>query len=283
MRNRPPDPRTAAAWPFFSRPDGKPLALAHQGGAFDPENVGIPNTLAAFRHAVHDLGLGHIETDVRATADGVAVIIHNETLDGLTDGFGPVADYTFADLERLRVGGREPIPTLAQALAEFPDTFFNVDLKVDEVLEPALTAITEAGAERRVCIASFSERRIRRAVRRSKQRFACSQSRIGILLVVLCPSWRWLRPIVRALAGPGAALQVPEMRGPFRVVSARSVRRAHALGKHVQVWTVDEESDMRRLMAFGVDGLITDRPDVAVRVVGGGPDAHGIDPAPTGG
>ena len=274
---RTPDPRNAAAWPFFDRVDGQPLVLAHQGGAFDPDNVGIPNTLAAFRHAVHDLGVGHIETDVRATADGVAVVIHDETLDGVTDGFGPIADYTFADLERLRVGGREPIPTLAQALAEFPDTFFNIDLKVDEVLEPALAAIAEAGAERRVCIASFSERRIRRAVRRSQQRFACSHSRLGILLVVLSPSWRWLRPLVRALAGPGAALQVPEMRGPFRVVSARSVRRAHALGKQVQVWTVDEEPDIRRLAALGVDGVVTDRPDVAVRILGGGPTAHGLD------
>jgi glycerophosphoryl diester phosphodiesterase len=211
------------------------------------------------------------------------VIIHNETLDGLTDGFGPVADYTLADLERLRVGGREPIPTLAQALSEFPDTFFNVDLKVDEVLEPALAAIAETGAEGRVCIASFSERRIRRAVRRSGGRIACSHSRLGILLVVLCPSWRWLRPLVRALAGPGAALQVPEMRGPFRVVSARSVRRAHALGKHVQVWTVDEESDLRRLRALGVDGVVTDRPDVAVRVFGGGPAAQGLDAPASGG
>jgi glycerophosphoryl diester phosphodiesterase len=270
MKNRPPDPRTAAAWPFFTQTGDRTVALAHQGGAFDPDNVGIPNTLAAFRHAVHDLGISHIETDVRATADGVAVIIHNESLDGLTDGSGPVAGCTFADLERFRVGGREPIPTLAQALAEFPDTFFNVDLKVDEVLEPALAAIAEARAERRVCIASFSERRIRRAVRRSHKRIACSHSRVGILLVVLSPSWRWLRPLVRALAGPGAALQVPEKQGPFRVVSARSVRRAHALGKHVQVWTIDEESDMRRLMTWGVDGLVTDRPDVAMRVVGDG-------------
>ena len=277
MTTRKPDPRTAAAWPFFTQLGDRTVALAHQGGAFDPDNVGIPNTLAAFRHAVHDLGISHIETDVQATSDGVAVIIHNETLDGLTDGFGPVAECTLADLERFRVGGREPIPTLAQALAEFPDTFFNVDLKVDEVLEPALAAIAAAGAEARVCIASFSERRIRRAVRRSKGRIACSHSRIGILLVVLSPSWRWLRPLVRALAGPGAALQVPEMRGPFRVVSARSVRRAHALGKHVQVWTIDEETDMRRLMTLGVDGLVTDRPDVAVRVVGGGPQASGLD------
>jgi glycerophosphoryl diester phosphodiesterase len=274
---RTPDPRTAAAWPYFAREADRPVVLAHQGGAFDPDNVGIPNTLAAFRHAVHDLGVTHIETDVRATADGVAVIIHDETLDGLTDGFGPVAEYTLADLERLRVGGRDPIPTLAEALAAFPDTFFNVDLKVDEVLEPALAAITETGAQGRVCIASFSERRIRRAVRSSQERFACSHSRLGILLVVLSPSWRWLRPLVRALAGPGAALQVPEMRGPFRVVSARSVRRAHALGKQVQVWTVDEESDMRRLIALGVDGLVTDRPDVAVRMLGDGPGAQPLD------
>jgi glycerophosphoryl diester phosphodiesterase len=264
MTIRPPDRRTAAAWPFFAQEDDLPLILAHQGGAFDADNLGIPNTLAAFRHAVQHLGIRHIETDVRATADGAAVIMHNETLDGLTDGSG-------------RVGGREPIPTLAQALAEFPDTFFNIDLKVDEVLEPALAAIAEAGAEHRVCIASFSERRIRRAVRRSGRRIACSHSRLGIVLVVLCPSWPWLRPLVRALAGPGAALQVPEWHGRFRVVSARSVRRAHALGKQVHVWTVDDESDMHRLRALGVDGVVTDRPDVAVRVFGGGPTVGYLD------
>jgi glycerophosphoryl diester phosphodiesterase len=268
MSTRPPSSRVAAAWPYFDRPGGSPLGLAHRGGARDPAVVGVENTLAAFRHAVDDLGVTHIETDVRATADGVAVILHDKTLDEVSDGSGPIAEHTLADLEKVRIGGREPIPTLAQALAEFPDTFFNVDLKCKEVVGPAVAAIAGAGAESRVCLASFSGRRIRSAVKKSGGRIANSHGPIGILVVRLAPSWRWLRPLVRALAGQGAAVQVPEKAGPFRVVSKRSVRRAHALGKQVHVWTIDEASDMRRLIALEVDGLITDRPDVLVQVLG---------------
>lgn len=267
----PADPRTAAAWPYFTgTPITGPRVLAHQGGALVPAVEGVANTLAAFRYAVEDLQVTHVETDVRATRDGVAVVLHDDTLDAVSDGTGPVADHTLEQLEHVRVGGREPIPTLTQVLEAFPDTFFNIDLKSADVVEPAVAAIIDAGAQDRICLASFSERRLRRAVRLSGGTIASSHSRVGILAVTKLPSWPALRPLVRFVAGPGCALQVPERHGRLQVVSARSVRRAHALGKHVQVWTVDRADDMRRLAALGVDGIITDRPDVAVATFGDG-------------
>lgn len=249
-----PRPR-AADWPYFTGP--RPLALAHRGGGEYPPNVGIENSVAAFANAVA-LGYTHVETDVHATSDGVAVAFHDDRLDRVTDAVGALGDLAWAQVSAARIGGREPIPTLAGILETFPTLNFNIDLKSDAVVAPALAAIQAAGAQRRVCLGSFDERRIRRAYKLSEGRIAVSHSTFGTLAVKL------LRPaaIARALAGPGVALQVPETFRGVRIVTARLVERAHALGNDVHVWTVDDADDMTRLLDLGVDGIVTDRPDV---------------------
>jgi len=259
-----PDPRasrSASARSYFA---GGPLVLAHRGGAAYPPNLGIENSLEAFRHAVA-LGCTHVETDVHATADGVPVAFHDSRLDRITDGTGLIGQRTLNELSFVRIGGRQPIPTLAEVLTTFPDTFVNIDLKSDAVVLPALAVIRAAGAEDRVCIGSFNERRLRRAVRASGGRIANAHSVFGTLAVKL----RDPTPLARRLPGPGQALQVPETVRGVRVVTARFVRKAHALGKHVHVWTVDDPATMTRLLDLGVDGIVTDRPDLALEVVRG--------------
>jgi glycerophosphoryl diester phosphodiesterase len=249
-----PRPR-AADWPYFAGP--RPLALAHRGGAAYGPNVGIENSLAAFANAV-GLGYSHVETDVHATADGVAVAFHDSRLDRVTDAAGAIGDLPWAAVSQARIGGREPIPTLAATLEAFPELNLNIDLKSDAVVEPALRAIQAAGAERRVCLGSFDERRIRRAHRLAGGRIAVSYSTVGTLAVKIA------RPVglARVLAGPGVALQIPETFRGVNVLTERLVGRAHAIGKDVHVWTIDDAGDMERLLDLGVDGIVSDRPDV---------------------
>lgn len=249
-----PRPR-AADWPYFGGP--RPLAFAHRGGAGYPPNVGIENSIAAFANAV-GLGYTHVETDVHATADGIAVAFHDDRLDRVTDAVGAIGELAWAQVSEARIGGREPIPTLAETLESFPTLNLNIDLKSDAVVEPALAAIRAAGAERRVCLGSFDESRIRRAYKLSDGRIAVAHSTLGTLAVKV------LRPtmIARRLAGPGVALQIPETFRGIRILTARLVERAHALGNDVHVWTIDEPEDMRRLLDLGVDGIVTDRPEV---------------------
>lgn len=249
-----PRPR-AADWPYFADP--RPLAFAHRGGAGFAPNVGIENSIAAFANAV-TLGYTHVETDVHATSDGIAVAFHDDRLDRVADAVGAIGELRWAQVSEARIGGREPIPTLAETLATFPTLNLNIDLKSDAVVEPALAAIRAAGAERRVCLGSFDERRIRRAYKLADGRIAVSHSTFGTLAVKL------LRPaaIARALAGPGVALQIPETFRGTRIVTARLVERAHALGNDVHVWTIDDAEEMSRLLDLGVDGIVTDRPDI---------------------
>jgi glycerophosphoryl diester phosphodiesterase len=249
-----PRPR-AADWPYFAAP--RPLAFAHRGGGDYAPNIGIENSIAAFANAVA-LGYTHVETDVHATSDGVAVAFHDDRLDRITDAVGAIGELAWAQVSQARIGGREPIPTLAATLETFPTLNLNIDLKSDAVVEPAMAAIRAAGAERRVCLGSFDERRIRRAYKLADGRIAVSHSTLGTLAVKL------VRPVAvaRALAGPGVALQIPETFRGVRILTARLVERAHALGNDVHVWTIDDADDMNRLLDLGVDGIITDRPDV---------------------
>ncbi len=134
-----------------------PLAIAHRGGAEErPEN-----TIAAFDHAV-DLGYRCIETDERATRDGIAVIFHDEELDRLTEDTGPIAERTWAELETVRIGGSEHVPRLEDVLGAWTDLRFIIDPKSDDVVAPLVEALSRTGARERVCLGTFSADRMRR-------------------------------------------------------------------------------------------------------------------------
>jgi len=235
--------------------DPPPLAFAHRGGSATAGNVGIENSLAAFAHA-YRLGFRYLETDVRATSDGVVYAIHDAALDRLTGSTDTVAALTAESLDRQRLDQREPIARLAALYESFPDARINIDLKSEDVVEAACALIKDHDVTDRTLLASFSHRRLRRA-RRLLPDVATSASSIEAALVKLLPT-----PLLRRLRLAPVCLQVPATRGRFRVVTDRFVRKAHALGLQVHVWTVDEPDEMTRLLDLGVDGLVTDRTDL---------------------
>jgi glycerophosphoryl diester phosphodiesterase len=247
--------------PYLDAP--RPLAMAHRGGAGYPPNRGIENTMAAFRRAV-ELGFRYLETDVRASRDGVAVLVHDRTLERLAGRSEAVADVGWDELRQYRIGGREPVATLPELLAAFPGVRLNIDVKSDDALAPTLTAVRAAGAEDRVCLASFSDRRVRRIRRLAGPRIATSCSAWEVVLLLLSPLRR-LRATGRRRGA--SSVQVPRRSRGFRVISERFVARAHEAGLQVHVWTIDDEETIRGLLELGVDGLISDRIDVLADVL----------------
>jgi glycerophosphoryl diester phosphodiesterase len=242
---------------------GSVIAMAHRGGARHPEIPGAENTLHAFRHAVA-LGYHYLETDVHATSDGVVLAFHDAVLDRVTDTQGLLSGLTAEQIRVARIAGVHAVPTMAELLEEFPDCRFNIDIKSDSAVEPLVALIDQTRSHERVCVGSFSQRRLDAFRRASGGRVATSASPVEVALFLALPSGRAARLATRRRV---AALQVPHRRGRLTVVTASLVRRAHAAGAHVHVWTVDEPAEMDELLDLGVDGLITDRTDVLKQVL----------------
>ncbi len=237
--------------------DTRFMALAHRGGAAYPPNEGRENTVHAFGEAVK-LGYRHLETDVQATSDGRLVAFHDDTLDRVTDGRGPVSAHTLAELRGVRVGERDHIPTLDELLESFPEALFNIDLKTPEAVEPLVAAIRAHGAEDRICVGSFSTARLTRFRALAGAEVATSSDPRGV-------AWYRFGVGVRRLRhAPGVALQIPRRIWKERIalLTPSLIRAAHRGGRVVHVWTVDEAADMEHLIDLGVDGIVTDRVDV---------------------
>jgi len=246
-------------------PAGKVLAFAHRGGAYHPEIEGLENTMAAFRHAAA-LGYDYLETDVHLTADGVLLAFHDEVLDRVSDQQGAVRDLTLEEVRRARIGGREQIPTLVDLLDAFPQARFNIDIKSADAVAPLAALVRERALWDRVFIGSFSRRRIRRFRALTDGRVPTAADPWEVVAWRLLPSTRLARLVA---GGRFAAFQVPHRRGRFVVVTPGLVRRAHAAGLQVHVWTIDDPAEMDELLDRGVDGIFTDRTDLLKDVLEG--------------
>ena len=253
----------AADHPYFDSPT--PIGLAHRGGAKLAANLHLENTMAAFREAVQ-LGYRYLETDVHATADGVLLAFHDARLDRVTSGTGRVAHLPYAVVREARIHGTQEIPLLSELLEEFPDVRFNVDVKSAGAIAPLAEAIRAHGAIDRVCVGSFSDRRLRAMRALFGPGLATSAGPAEVAALRLPPGW-----LAAQVRSPAAALQVPTghvVRGRrLDLVTPAFVRRVHALGKHVHVWTIDDADEMHRLFDLGVDGIVSARIDVLADVL----------------
>ncbi|MFJ3407018.1 glycerophosphodiester phosphodiesterase [Promicromonospora sp. NPDC090134] len=241
--------------------EGPFQALAHRGFAHASAGTeGLENSLAAFGAAV-DLGYRYVETDAHGTVDGVAVALHDESLDRTTDGTGLVAELPWSEVSEARIGGVEPVPLLEDLLGGWPDLRVNIDVKHSSSVGPVARAIERTSAWDRVCVTSFEVARRRATLTKLSRPVATSAGRreiasflTGVRVHVPALSRRALRDV--------DALQVPVHEGSITVVDPTSIAAAHSLGKKVHVWTIDDPDEMRQLIDDGVDGLITDRADL---------------------
>jgi glycerophosphoryl diester phosphodiesterase len=228
----------------------RPLAFAHRGGAaHNPEN-----SWRAFEHAV-SLGYSYLETDVHATADGVLVAFHDKTLDRVTDRTGEIRRLPYREVQAARIAGTEPIPLLEDLLGTWPQARFNIDAKDDPAVRPLADVLRRTAAWDRVCITSFSSRRLGQ-VRKALPRPVCMSAstaqiaslRLGVPVPVLA---RRLARVSARCAQIPVNLAVPAF-----------LRRARAAGLQVHVWTINDRAVMTDLLDRGVDGIITDQTEL---------------------
>jgi glycerophosphoryl diester phosphodiesterase len=224
----------------------RPLAFAHRGGAAHyPEN-----SWRAFEHAV-SLGYSYLETDAHATADGVLVAFHDRTLDRITDRAGRIADLPHSEVSAARIGGTEPIPLVEDLLGAWPEARFNIDVKDGPAVRPLAEVLRRTGAWDRVCITSFSGHRLA-AVRRALPRPVCmAASPLGVAALRLAAPRRPLAAGLRRSWFRCAQI-------PVRMATESVLRRAHAAGLQVHVWTVNDRRAMTDLLDLGADGIMTD-------------------------
>jgi glycerophosphoryl diester phosphodiesterase len=246
--------------PYF---DGAyPRAYAHRGWHVG-DLVGCENTLAAFHRGVQE-GFGYLEMDVHASVDGVAVVHHDPTLERTTDGAGAIETQPAAALAELRVNGCEPIPRFEQVLAELPDTRITVELKSAAAVDPVLAVLERTDSWHRVCLGSYHDTWLLRARRAAGARLCTSLGQVSAF-GLRSRAWLDALPGLSWLPAPpliGNLAQLPTSYRGLRVVDGPLVRVAHASGREVHVWTVDDRAEMAALLDLGADGLITDRPDL---------------------
>jgi glycerophosphoryl diester phosphodiesterase len=241
--------------PFLDGPF--PRAFAHRGWHIG-ELAGMENSLAAFRRAAAE-GYRYLETDVRATRDGVVVVMHDATLDRTTDSSGEIERLGWNLVRTAQVNGREPICQLAHLFEELPDALLNIDVKADSAVAPVLDLLRRMSQWHRVCLASFSESRLQRLRAAAGPQLLTSMgtaSAAALRLRSVCPVPPGTTPIRGELA------QLPLRWRGIPMTDRALVRYAHRLGREVHVWMVDQATEMHALLDLGVDGLMTDRPDV---------------------
>jgi glycerophosphoryl diester phosphodiesterase len=252
--------------PYFIGSD-LPRVLAHRGLVPPGETDVVENSFAAVA-AAHAAGAVYVESDCHLTSDGVVVLFHDDDLKRVTGDPRPLSEVPLRELEDL-MATRGGLITLDQALSTFPDLRFNIDVKAAAAAEPAGRIVAEHAE--RVLLTSFSDARREAALAAAlavrpdlRPATSAGSSRIARVLVALATGSA--RMTARALVDLDA-LQIPERRGPLRILSKRLITAAHRAGVEVHIWTVNDVADMRRLRALGVDGIVTDRVDVALEAL----------------
>lgn len=244
--------------PYFGEP-GSIAALAHRGFSLD----GYENSMAAFEAAVR-LGFRYVETDAHGTSDGIAVALHDASLDRTTDARGDVKNLPWREVSQARIGGKHSVPSLEDLLGTFPQLRINIDVKGASGIRPVADAVERTQSHHRVCITSFSTARRHATVTQLSRPVATSAGTREAASFFSRGAWggRLDRPLRHV-----DALQIPWRVRGRQVLTPRHIRAAHAAGKLVHVWTVNDASDMHTLLDMGVDGIVSDRADVLKRVL----------------
>jgi glycerophosphoryl diester phosphodiesterase len=240
----------------FLRGTGR-IAMAHRGFT----SFRLPmNSMGAF-HEAAKLGFRYVETDVRATRDGVAVILHDRRLAPESGVSGAVDRLYWRDVRRAHLRAGESIPALEELLAALPDMRVNIDIKAASAIDPTVDVIERLNAHNRVLVTSFSDRRRRRALRLLSKRVASSAG-TGAFLACLAARTPGSRAYAWRMLRDSDCIQLPPHFGGVPIITPGLVRAVHASGRQVHAWTVDDPGAMHALFDIHVDGIITDRADL---------------------
>ena len=232
------------------------LAFAHRGGnEFAPEN-----SFRAFKSAV-DIGYKYLETDVHLTKDGFLIAFHDDTLDRVTDKSGLIRDLTLSEVKKAKIAGTDEIPLLSELLNSFTDCFFNIDCKVDETVQPLINLINNKDFINRVCIGSFSQKRIN-FIRKSLGKDV--KTSMGPAEVILS---KFLSYTSLGYNFKSSYTSIPIKRYGINLLDERNINYLKSNNQKVIAWTINDEDQMKMLINIGVDGIMTDNLTLLKKVL----------------
>ena len=232
------------------------LAFAHRGGnEFAPEN-----SFRAFKSAV-DIGYKYLETDVHLTKDGFLIAFHDDTLDRVTDKSGLIRDLTLSEVKKAKIAGTDEIPLLSELLNSFTDCFFNIDCKVDETVQPLINLINNKDFINRVCIGSFSQKRIN-FIRKSLGKDV--KTSMGPAEVILS---KFLSYTSLGYNFKSSYTSIPIRRYGINLLDERNINYLKSNNQKVIAWTINDEDQMKMLINIGIDGIMTDNLTLLKKVL----------------
>ena len=232
------------------------LAFAHRGGnEFAPEN-----SFRAFKSAV-DIGYKYLETDVHLTKDGFLIAFHDDTLDRVTDKSGLIRDLTLSEIKKAKIAGTDEIPLLSELLNSFTDCFFNIDCKVDETVQPLINLINNNDFINRVCIGSFSQKRIN-FIRKSLGKEV--KTSMGPAEVILS---KFLSYTSLGYNFKSSYTSIPIRRYGINLLDERNINYLKSNNQKVIAWTINDEDQMKMLINIGIDGIMTDNLTLLKKVL----------------
>ena len=230
--------------------DSEFQGFVHRGDT----SIFLENTIEAFQSAI-SLGYQYLETDLRETSDGKIITFHDPNLKRITGANITISETKFSDIRMRRLPSRETIPTIDELLEEFPDSFFNMDLKVNQIEEKVLKKINSHNALERVCLGSFNSRTIKK-INSLEPKILTS---MGISQVIMYKFFQ--------KKNSSKLIQIPTHWNGITVITKKFIDRLHNDGLKVHVWTVNKETEMQSLIDLGVDGIMTDNASGLIKVM----------------
>ena len=230
--------------------DSEFQGFVHRGDT----SIFLENTIEAFQSAV-SLGYLYLETDLRETSDGKIITFHDPNLKRITGANITISETKFSDIRMRRLPSREIIPTIDELLEEFPDSFFNMDLKVNQIEEKVLKKINSHNALERVCLGSFNSKVIKK-INSLEPKILTS---MGISQVIMYKFFQ--KKNISKL------IQIPTRWNGIKVITKKFIDRLHNDGLKVHVWTINKETEMQSLIDLGVDGIMTDNASGLIKVM----------------
>lgn len=266
--------RPAPVHPYYASDSSDVLVIAHQGG----DEVWPGNTMFAFQNAV-DIGVDVLEMDLHITKDNVLVLMHDETIDRTTNGTGEIESMTIDELKQFDAGydwssddgvtfpfrGQGiSIPTLAEVFTAFPQMKMTIEIKKSNasMIQPFCDMIREYDMQDKIVVASFYDDKMKE-FRKTCPEVATSSAKNETTVFVLLS-----KVFLTGFYSPQFySLQVPEESSGITVLTESFITAAHERNLAVEPWTINDEETMRKLIAWGVDGIMTDRPDIMVEIL----------------
>jgi glycerophosphoryl diester phosphodiesterase len=261
--------------PYYSNDLKYPLVIAHQGG----DGLWPGDTLFAYQNAAK-LGVDVLEMDIHITKDGELILMHDETVDRTTDGTGEIESMTLAELKKLDAGydwtpddGQTfpfrgqgiTITTLKEIFQAFPDKRMTIEIKKSNtsMIKPFCDLIRENNMQDKVLVASFYDDKIKEFRAECPEVGTSSAKKETTTFVLMSKAF-----LAGFYSPKFLALQVPEESGGITVMTESFVKASHSRGIAVEVWTINDKETMQKLIDWKVDGIMTDRPDLLMELLG---------------